>query len=77
MENRTLLDSKTYKPGYITKDELWAVVSYGDEFMVLNKGKQIQVFSSLEDAKSFISKKTKTKRVRKSKSESNITQFLQ
>lgn len=47
--------------GYVTKDGLWAAVPYASKFMVLNNGKQGQVFSSLEDAVAFISKQTKAR----------------
>tara|TARA_R110000868_G_scaffold173904_1_gene410331 strand:+ start:1597 stop:1812 length:216 start_codon:yes stop_codon:yes gene_type:complete len=61
MENRTLLNPKTYSPGFITKDETWCAVPYGNRFMILNNGKQIQVFNTLDNAKSFIKKQLKQK----------------
>ena len=61
MENRTLLNPKTYSPGFITKDDIWCAVPYGNRFMILNNGKQIQVFNTLDNAKSFIKKQLKQK----------------
>lgn len=71
--------------GYITKDQLWAAVSYGSKFMVLNNGEQGPVFATLTNAKAFIAKKTKTstgvsapKKPKKSKnpSEGTLAPFL-
>ena len=60
MENRTLLDPKTYCPGYLTKDEMWAAVPYKSKFMILKSGQQGQVFPTLDAAKAFIAKQTKS-----------------
>lgn len=73
-------------PDYVTKDELWAAVPYGSQYMVLSKGKQIEVFPTLSDARAFITKKIKAstggsapRKPKKSKnpSKGTLTPFLQ
>ena len=85
MENRTILDPVSYCPGYVTKDRKWAAVPFGSKFMILNEGNQLDVFSTIEEAKDFIAKKVKattgvsgTKNTKKLKSTSKGTldQFI-
>lgn len=73
-------------PDYVTKDELWAAVPYGTQYMVLNNGKQNEVFATLPEARAFIAKKIKAstggsipKKPKKSKnpSKGTLTPFLQ
>lgn len=86
MENRTLLDPKTYSPGYVTKDGKWAAVPYGSRFMILNEGQQVQVCQTIDTAKAFITKQTKagtrvsapkTPKKSKNQSQGTLTPFIE
>jgi hypothetical protein len=85
MENRTILDSVSYSPGYVTKDGKWAAVPLGSQFMILNEGNQLDVFPTIEEAKDFIAKKvkattgvsgTKNPKKLKSTSKGTLNQFI-
>lgn len=49
----------TWEGGFVTKDELYAAVPFGDQFMVIHKGQQVTVCKTLEKAKEYIAKKHK------------------
>jgi len=51
--------------GYVTKDEMWAAVPYGNKFMIIHNGEQVHVANTIDSAKSFIQKETKPKKVKK------------
>jgi hypothetical protein len=51
--------------GYVTKDQMWAAVPFGNKFMIIHNGEQIHVANNIDTAKSFIQKQTKPKRVKK------------
>lgn len=45
--------------GYSTSKGNWAAVPYGSEYMVLNEGRQGEVFPDLPSAKAFIAQQLK------------------
>jgi hypothetical protein len=47
--------------GYVTKDEMWAAVPFGNKFMIIHNGEQVHVANNLDTAKSFIQKQVKPK----------------
>ena len=58
--NYGLLNPKPSDPaGYVTKDEMWAAVPFGKQFMILHNGEQIHVSGTLSVAKSYINKQIK------------------
>ena len=58
--NYGLLNPKPSDPaGYVTKDEMWAAVPFGNKFMILHNGEQIHVCQTLVTAKSYINKQIK------------------
>jgi hypothetical protein len=57
----------SWEGGFVTKDELYAAVPFGDQFMVIYKGQQITVCQTLEKAKEYIAKKHKPTRNKKVK----------
>ena len=58
--NYGLLSPKPSDPaGYVTKDEMWAAVPFGNKFMILHNGEQIHVTGTLVTAKSYINKQIK------------------
>ncbi len=60
---------------YITHDEMWAAIQYGNNFMVINNGQQIKQFVTLEECVDFITIKHQKKKITKRKSEVTIDQF--
>jgi hypothetical protein len=52
----------SWEGGFVTKDELYAAVPFGDQFMIIYKGQQITVCKTLEKAKEYIAKKHKPSR---------------
>jgi len=60
---------------YVTHDEMWAAIPYGDNFMVINNGQQIKQFVTLKECVDFITIKHQKKRTSKRKSEVTIDQF--
>jgi len=73
--NSSLLESK-HQRFYVTHDEMWAAIPYGDNFMVINNGQQIKQFVTLEECIDFISVKHQKKRTGKRKSEVTVDQFI-
>jgi hypothetical protein len=58
--NYGLLSPKPSEPaGYVTKDEMWAAVPFGNKFMIVHNGEQIHVTGTLVTAKSYINKQIK------------------
>ena len=58
--NYGLLNPKPSDPaGYVTKDEMWAAVPFGKQFMILHNGEQVHVAGTLVTAKSYINKQLK------------------
>jgi len=51
--------------GYVTKDEMWAAIPYGNQFMIIHNGNQVHVSNNLNSAKSFIHNQMKPKKVKK------------
>ena len=73
--NSSLLESKPQR-FYVTHDEMWAAIPYGDNFMVINNGQQIKQFVTLEECIDFISIKHQKKKTSKRKSEVTVDQFF-
>jgi len=49
---------------FVSSNEEWAAIPFGEQYMVIYKGQQDKVFKTIEDAKNYIksaSKKTGTK----------------
>jgi hypothetical protein len=76
--NYGLLNPKPSEPsGYVTKDEMWAAVPFGNKFMILHNGEQIHVCQTLVTAKSYINKQIKASKPKKVKSStSSLEAFL-
>jgi hypothetical protein len=58
----------TWEGGFVTKDEMYAAVPFGNKFMIIHNGQQITVCQTLEKAKEYIAKKhkpSKNKKVKK------------
>jgi hypothetical protein len=63
--NYGLLSPKPSDPaGYVTKDEMWAAVPFGNKFMILHNGEQIHVCQNLSSAKSYINKQLKVSKIK-------------
>lgn len=52
----------SWEGGFVTKDELYAAVPFGDQFMIIYKGQQITVCKTLDDAIKYIEKHHKKPR---------------
>lgn len=52
----------SWSDGFVTKDELYAAVPFGDQFMIIYKGQQVTVCETLEKAKAYIEKHHKKPR---------------
>ena len=76
--NYGLLNPKPSDPaGYVTKDEMWAAVPFGKQFMILHNGEQVHVAGTLVTAKSYIQKQIKASKPKKVKSStSSLEAFL-
>ena len=60
IQNTEILNSKPGSPnGYLSKDNTWAAVPFGDQFIILHKGKQVHLAKDYKDAKAYIEKKIK------------------
>ena len=74
--NYGLLNPKPSEPaGYVTKDEMWAAVPFGNKFMIIHNGEQVHVAGTLAVAKSYINKQLKASKTVKS-STSSLEAFL-
>lgn len=62
--------------GYITKDEMWAAVPFGNKFMILHNGQQIYVAPNLPSAKSYINKQIKASKPKVKSATSSLEKFL-
>ena len=78
IHNYGLLNPKPTEPsGYVTKDEMWAAVPFGKQFMILHNGQQVHVAGTLATAKSYINKQIKVSKPKKVKSStSSLEAFL-
>jgi hypothetical protein len=78
IHNYGLLNSKVSNPsGYVTKDGMWAAVSFGKQFMILHNGEQVHVSGTLATAKSYIQKQIKASKPKPVKSStSSLDAFL-
>jgi hypothetical protein len=76
--NYGLLNPKPSDPaGYVTKDEMWAAVPFGKQFMIIHNGEQVHVAGTLVTAKSYIQKQIKASKPKKVKSStSSLAPFL-
>lgn len=41
---------------YVSSDEMWAAIPYGNQYIILNNGFQVHLARNLTTAKTFISK---------------------
>jgi hypothetical protein len=53
--------------GFVSKDEMYAAIPFGTQYMIIYKGQQIKVCKTLDDAKTYIEKKYKPSRNKKVK----------
>ena len=75
--NYGLLNAKPSDPaGYVTKDEMWAAVPFGNKFMILHNGEQVQTCQNLSTAKSYINKQIKLLKPKIKSSTSSLDAFL-
>lgn len=72
--NSSMLQSQSQN-FYVTHDEMWAAIPYGDNYMVINNGQQIKQFVTLQESIDFITIKHQKKRTTKRKSDITIDQF--
>lgn len=49
----------TEEDSFVTKDETYAAVPFGDKFMIIHNGQQLTVCDSIQDAKEYILKRHK------------------
>jgi len=66
----------SWEGGFVTKDELYAAVPFGDQFMIIHKGHQITVCKTLDDAITYINKKHKPSRNKKVK-KTALSKFIE
>jgi hypothetical protein len=64
----------TEPPGYVTKDGMWAAVPFGNRFMIIHNGQQVQVSNTLETAKKHINSQVKA--LKKANSKASLEQHL-
>ena len=74
LQNTSLLSPVVYEPGYLSKDEMWAAIPYGNRFMIIHNGCQGKVFNTLDNAKKYIEAQVKS--VKKSASSSTLEKHL-
>lgn len=74
IQNTDILKPKPGNPnGYLSKDNTWAAVPFGNQFIILHKGSQVHVCKNYNDAKSYIDKKIK---LSKKKSSATLEDLL-
>lgn len=74
IQNYTLLDPIPGDPsGYVTKDETWAAVPFGKNFVIIHNGKQVYTVNSIAEAKAYIQKHHKKQ---KTKSKASLESFM-
>jgi len=74
LPNTSILNPVSYEPGYLSKDEMWAAIPYGNRFMIIHNGSQGKVFNTLDNAKKYIEAQVKS--VKKSASSSTLEKHL-
>ena len=73
IQNEGLLSPKPGDPnGYVTKDGMWAAVSWGKKFVILHNGQQVHTANNYTTAKSYILKQVKASK----KKTSTVEQFF-
>lgn len=73
IQNEKILDPKPGDPnGYVTKDGMWAAVSWGKKFVIIHNGQQVHVANNYKAAKSYIQKEIKASKIKTS----SLEQFL-
>lgn len=61
IQNNDILNATPGSPnGYLSKDNTWAAVPFGDQFIILHKGKQTYLAKNYQEAKAYIQKRIKT-----------------
>lgn len=45
--------------GYVTKDEMWAAIPYGKQYIIIHNGFQVHLARTITSAKAFIIKQTR------------------
>ena len=59
-QNEGILNPKPGDPnGYVTKDGMWAAVSWGKKFIILHNGQQVHITNNYKSAKTYIQKSAK------------------
>jgi len=75
--NYGLLNPKPSDPaGYVTKDEMWAAVPFGNKFMILHNGEQVHTCQNLSTAKVYINKQIKLLKPKIKPGSSSLDAFL-
>jgi hypothetical protein len=70
-QNEGILNPKPGDPnGYVTKDGMWAAVSWGKKFIIIHNGQQVHTANNYKSAKTYIQKAAKGASV------STLDQFL-
>jgi len=41
--------------GFLSTDGEWAAIPFGNQYMIIHDGKQLEVFDTIEQAKKYIS----------------------
>lgn len=60
IQNTGILNPTPGNPnGYLSKDNTWAAVPFGNQFIILHKGEQVHLCRNFKDAKAYIQKRTK------------------
>jgi hypothetical protein len=75
IQNYGILEPVPTEPsGYVTKDGMWAAVPFGNRFMIIHNGQQVQVSNTLETAKKHINSQIKV--LKKANSKASLEQHL-
>ncbi len=60
IQNKNLLNPIPGDPnGYVSKDEMWAAVPFGNKFVIIHNGYQVHTANNYKTARSYISKHSK------------------
>jgi hypothetical protein len=60
IQNSDILNpSPGFPNGYLSKDNTWAAVPFGKQFMIIHNGQQVYTCKTYNDAKAYIDKKSK------------------
>lgn len=77
IQNYGLLNPKPSEPsGYVTKDNMWAAVPFGKQFMIIHNGKQVHVCQNLSSAKTYIDKQIKVSKPKFKSDTSTLDAFF-